>query len=56
MRNLSRNLAAVASIALGTLAAGGMAWAGNLEGRWAATTAQNGVTIPFRLEISGEGN
>jgi thiol-disulfide isomerase/thioredoxin len=56
MRNLSRNLAAVASIALGTLAAGGMARAENLHGRWAATTVQNGVTIPFRLEISGDGS
>jgi|SRR5450432_2976324 hypothetical protein len=56
MRNLSKSLAALASIALGTLAAGGMARAENLHGRWAATTVQNGVTIPFRLEISGDGN
>jgi thiol-disulfide isomerase/thioredoxin len=30
--------------------------ADNLNGRWAATTTQGGVTIPFRLDISGEGN
>jgi thiol-disulfide isomerase/thioredoxin len=27
----------------------------NLAGRWAAASVTNGVTIPFRLDISGEG-
>ena len=27
----------------------------NLDGRWAATVVQNGVAIPFRLDISGDG-
>jgi thiol-disulfide isomerase/thioredoxin len=30
--------------------------ADNLTGRWAATTTQGGVTIPFRLDISGDGS
>jgi peroxiredoxin len=28
----------------------------NLDGRWAATTVQGGVTIPFRLDISGSAS
>jgi hypothetical protein len=28
----------------------------NLDGRWAATITQGGVTIPFRLDISGSGS
>jgi hypothetical protein len=39
-------------LALGVTAFGADA---NLNGRWAATVVQNGVTIPFRLDISGEG-
>ena len=31
-----------------------LAAAENIDGRWAATVVQNGVTIPFRLDISGE--
>ena len=28
----------------------------NIEGRWAATVTQAGVAIPFRLDISGDGD
>ena len=28
----------------------------NFDGRWAATITQDGVAIPFRLDISGSGN
>ena len=54
MRNISRNLG-IAAIALGMGASAALA-AENLGGRWAATTVQGGVTIPFRLDISGDGN
>ncbi len=30
-------------------------WAQSLEGRWDATLKNGGNTIPFRLDISGEG-
>jgi peroxiredoxin len=42
-------LAAVLSLATG-------ARAESLEGRWSADLTLNGVPIPFRLDISGEGN
>jgi thiol-disulfide isomerase/thioredoxin len=32
------------------------ATAQDLAGRWAATSVTNGVTIPFRLDISGDGS
>jgi thiol-disulfide isomerase/thioredoxin len=56
MRNISRSLASLAAIAIGIGASAATANAEKLEGRWAATTVQGGVTIPFRLDISGEGN
>ena len=55
MRNISRSLS-LAAIAIGIGASAATANAEKLEGRWAATTVQGGVTIPFRLDISGEGN
>jgi large exoprotein involved in heme utilization and adhesion len=53
MRNVSTKLG-IAAIALGMSASAALA-AENLGGRWAATTVQGGVTVPFRLDISGEG-
>src|SRR5215831_2376153 len=55
MRRVLRNFTRVAVVALG--AGVSVAAAGdNLNGRWAATTTQGGVTIPFRLDISGDGS
>jgi thiol-disulfide isomerase/thioredoxin len=54
MRNLSK-LTGLAAVALGIGAVAMAAPAENLEGRWSATVVQNGVTIPFRLDISGDG-
>jgi hypothetical protein len=55
MRNASRNLAVLAAtFSLGALAA--TASAQSLKGRWAATITQGGVTIPFRLDIAGDGD
>jgi hypothetical protein len=56
MRNISRSLASFAAIAIGIGASAAVAMAEKLEGRWAATTVQGGVTIPFRLDISGDGD
>lgn len=53
MRVLSKKLASLA-IGLG-IGVSALAAAENLDGRWAATTTQNGVTIPFRLDISADG-
>jgi thiol-disulfide isomerase/thioredoxin len=55
MRSLSGSFTgfAVAAMSLGTVAMA--APAENLDGRWAASVVQNGVAIPFRLDISGEG-
>jgi thiol-disulfide isomerase/thioredoxin len=53
MRNLSRGFIGIATLALG---AGAIANAENLEGRWSATLVQGGTTIPFRLDISGDGD
>ena len=55
MRNLAINLAAVGAIALAIGASARPAAAESLNGRWAATVVQGGVTIPFRLDISGDG-
>jgi thiol-disulfide isomerase/thioredoxin len=52
MKNL-RNLTVLATIALGIT---GIASAQNLQGRWTANTEQGGSKIPFRLDISGEGD
>ncbi|MCU1326759.1 MAG: hypothetical protein JWN34_2129 [Bryobacterales bacterium] len=53
MRNLTRKLTGVAVIALSM---GAVASAQNLKGRWAASTEQGGAKIPFRLDITGEGD
>ena len=53
MRSFSRSFIGLATLALG---AGAIATAENLEGRWSATLVQGGVTIPFRLDISGDGD
>lgn len=50
MKVLSRNLAILA-LGMSTLAS-----AQNLKGRWAANTEQGGSKIPFRLDISGDGD
>jgi thiol-disulfide isomerase/thioredoxin len=55
MKNLSKKVTGLAALALGIGAVAMAAPAENLDGRWAATVVQNGVTIPFRLDISGEG-
>ena len=62
MRNLlnswigpATSAAGMAAMALLTAGAAAAAPAENLDGRWAATVVQNGVTIPFRLDISGDG-
>jgi thiol-disulfide isomerase/thioredoxin len=54
MRNYLRSISPVV-IALGIGAVAMAAADENLDGRWAATVVQNGVAIPFRLEISGSG-
>jgi peroxiredoxin len=56
MMTLSRSMTGVASLVFGLGAVATAAMAQNLDGRWAATTVQGGVTIPFRLDISGNGN
>lgn len=55
MSIVSRSMAGVSIvvIGIGTAIAGEQA---NLEGRWAASTTQGGVEIPFRLDISGSGD
>jgi hypothetical protein len=55
MRTLAINLAAVGAVALAIGASARPAAAESLNGRWAATVVQGGVTIPFRLDISGDG-
>ncbi|HKD04902.1 MAG TPA: TlpA disulfide reductase family protein [Bryobacteraceae bacterium] len=54
MNTVLRQLSGVAAIAFGMSAATAMAQ--NLDGRWDATTVQGGVSIPFRLDLSGEGD
>ena len=44
---------AAATLALGIAT---IAHAQNLKGRWSASTEQGGAKIPFRLDISGEGD
>jgi thiol-disulfide isomerase/thioredoxin len=55
MRSFSRNLLGLASVAacVGVAAIAGPAE--SLDGRWDATVVQGGATIPFRLDISGDG-
>jgi thiol-disulfide isomerase/thioredoxin len=53
MTSLTKNLTGVALMALGM---GTLAQAQNLKGRWSANTEQGGAKIPFRLDISGEGD
>ena len=53
---LSRSMNGIALFAFGIGALAANAAAQDLDGRWAATTVQGGVTIPFRLDISGDGN
>jgi thiol-disulfide isomerase/thioredoxin len=48
MKRIVISLAALGAFALPAVAA-------NLNGRWAATVVQGGATIPFRLDISGDG-
>lgn len=55
MRNVLRSITP-AAVVLGLGAVALAAPEENLDGRWAATVVQNGVTIPFRLDISGTGN
>ncbi len=55
MRNLSKRVTGLAAFAFGIGAVAIAAPAETLEGRWSATVVQNGVAIPFRLDISGEG-
>ncbi len=53
MKTFSSSLARVTFAALSLSAA---AFAGSLDGRWDATLVQGGITVPFRLEISGDGD
>jgi thiol-disulfide isomerase/thioredoxin len=55
MRSFSRRLVGLAGMAACFGVAAIAAPAESLNGRWAATVVQNGVTVPFRLDISGEG-
>jgi len=47
------SLAGLAAVAISSAATPA---SGNLDGRWDATLTQKGVVIPFRLDISGEGD
>lgn len=55
MRNLSKNLTGFAVLALGFSSLAAADSAQSINGRWAAVVLQNGVSIPFRLDISGDG-
>src|ERR1700689_4992888 len=55
MKHLSTRMTGMAAIALGVGIVAMAAPAKSLDGRWAATVVQNGVTIPLRLDISGDG-
>lgn len=54
MRNFLKGISPIA-VVLGLGAVALAAPEENLDGRWAATVVQNGVAIPFRLDISGSG-
>jgi thiol-disulfide isomerase/thioredoxin len=56
MNNNFKRLTGIAAFALGVGSAALPAMAQNLEGRWSATVLQGGVDIPFRLDISGDGD
>ena len=53
MRLLPRSIAGLAVLMLG---AGTALGASSINGRYDATINLNGTVIPFRLDISGEGN
>lgn len=53
MSTFSRRIAGIAIAGLSLSAA---MFAGSLDGRWDATLVQGNTTIPFRLEIAGDGN
>lgn len=53
MKTFSSNMMRTAFAALSLSAA---AFAGSLDGRWDATLVQGGVTVPFRLDIAGDGD
>jgi len=55
MTTFSRSMTSLAALLFGLGAAATAASAQDLDGRWAAVTVQGGVTIPFRLDISGSG-
>ena len=59
MRKLSKTMTGMAAFAFGigavAMAAPADSSTSSLDGRWAATVVQNGVTIPFRLDVSGDG-
>jgi thiol-disulfide isomerase/thioredoxin len=55
MRRFAINLLGLAGVAACFGVTAIAAPAESLNGRWAATVVQSGVTIPFRLDISGEG-
>jgi peroxiredoxin len=44
-----------AGLAFSALSLSAVAFGGNLDGRWDATLVQGGLTVPFRLDISGDG-
>jgi len=50
------SVAGFAVVALGFSAFAADATSANLEGRWDATLTQKGLAIPFRLDITGDGD
>jgi peroxiredoxin len=54
MKGLSRSLTGLAAVMV-VLITAPAARAQSLQGRWDASITVNGTTIPFRLDISGEG-
>ena len=53
MKGLTNSIFGLVAVALSFGAS--TSWAQSLEGRWDATLKNGGNTIPFRLDISGEG-
>jgi thiol-disulfide isomerase/thioredoxin len=53
MKGLTKSIFGIAAVALSFGTSTG--WAQSLEGRWDATLKSGGNSIPFRLDISGEG-